>query len=365
MRVPFLDLKAAYDELASELEPALLRAARSGWYILGQEVTAFEQAFAQYLGVGHCVGVANGLEALQLSLTAMGIGAGDEVIVPSNTYIACWLAVSQCGATPVPVEPDEATFNLDPGRIEAAITPRTRAIMAVHLYGHPAEMAPIRELARQRGLKVLEDCAQAHGARYRGEHVGALGDAAAWSFYPGKNLGALGDAGAITTHDAELAARLRRLRNYGSQVKYVNEERGFNSRLDELQAAVLQVKLGHLDDWNARRKRIAARYQQALAGLPLVLPRAAEWAEPVWHLYVVRSEKRDALQAHLKARGVDTLIHYPIPPHRQRAYADSFQLQSFPISERLHEQVLSLPIGPQLSDEQTEMVVEAVRSFSF
>jgi dTDP-4-amino-4,6-dideoxygalactose transaminase len=361
LKIPFLDLGAVHREIGGEIDAALLRVARSGWFVLGHEVSQFEAEFARYVGTEHCVGVANGLDALHLVLRAMDIGPGDEVIVPSNTYIATWLAVSQCGATPVPVEPVEATSNLDPARIEEAITPRTKAILPVHLYGQPADMAPIREIAKRHGLKVLEDCAQAQGARDHGIRVGGLGDAGAWSFYPGKNLGALGDAGAVTTNDAKLADRLRQLRNYGSRVKYVNEEQGYNSRLDEIQAAVLRAKLGHLDAWNERREQIAKKYLTALAGTALVLPTTREDATSVWHLFVVRTGRREAIQARLREAGVETLIHYPIPPHQQRAYADAFAGRSFPISERIHREVLSLPIGPHLSPEQADRVTTALR----
>jgi dTDP-4-amino-4,6-dideoxygalactose transaminase len=261
------------------------------------------------------------------------------------------------------VEPDERTFNLDPARLEAAIGPRTKVILPVHLYGQAADMTAIREIATRRGVRILEDAAQAHGARVAGRRVGAIGDVTAWSFYPGKNLGAFGDGGAVTTDDDAVADRLRVLRNYGSRVKYVNEVRGFNSRLDEIQAAVLRAKLAVLDEWNARRARQAARYAEALRGLPLTLPFVPAWAEPVWHLYVVRAADRDALQRALKANGVDTLIHYPTPPHRQAAYADlGWREGTFPISEQLHREVLSLPIGPHLQDEQQERVIDAIVS---
>jgi dTDP-4-amino-4,6-dideoxygalactose transaminase len=283
MSVPFLDLKAGYTELQPEIDAAIKRVLESGWYILGEEVNIFEQEYAAYCEAKHCVGVANGLDALHLALLALGVGAGDEVIVPSNTYIATWLAVSQCGATPVPVEPDAATYNIDPARIEAVITPRTKVILPVHLYGQPADMDPILSIARKHGLKVLEDGAQAHGARYKGKKVGAHGDVVAWSFYPGKNLGAYGDGGAITTDDAEIAERIRVLRNYGSSVKYVNEVKGFNSRLDPLQAAALRVKLKKLDEWNKRRTVVAQRYQTELADAGLSLPFVPVWAEPAWH----------------------------------------------------------------------------------
>ncbi len=304
MKVPFLDLSSPYTELKEELDAAYLRVMGSGWYILGREVQAFEEEFAAYCGAEHCVGVGNGLEALHLILRAYGIGEGDEVIVPANTYIATWLAASYAGARPVPVEPDERTYNLDAGLVEAAITPRTRAIIAVHLYGQPADMDPINEVASRYGLKVIEDAAQAHGARYKGRPAGALGDAAGFSFYPGKNLGAVGDGGAVVTDDAVLADGVRVLRNYGSRVKYHNEVRGFNSRLDELQAALLRVKLTRLDEWNARRKALAARYAEALRGVPdLTLPSEPEWAEPVWHLFVARIHDATTCGSTLRARG--------------------------------------------------------------
>ncbi len=313
--VPFLELKWTYLELKDELDDAYRRVLSSGWYILGQEVDAFEREFADYCGAKHCIGVGNGLEALQLILKAYGVGPGDEVIAPANTYIATWLAISGTGASVVPIEPIESTYNLDPSRIEQAITPRTKAIMAVHLYGQTADMDPIHEIAGRHGLKVIEDAAQAHGARYRGRRAGSLGDAAGWSFYPTKNLGAYGDAGAVTTSDDELAERIRLLRNYGSAYKYYNEIKGINSRLDELQAAMLRVKLKHLDEWNARREEIAAIYLDALKEADLKLPVVADGASPVWHLFVVRCRRRNELQEYLKARGVNTLYerHTKIP----------------------------------------------------
>ena len=364
VEVPFLDLRAGYDELRPALDAAYRRVMASGWYILGGEVEAFEQAYAAYCGARHCVGVANGLDALHLALVALGVGAGDEVIVPSNTYVATWLAVTYTGASPVPVEPDPRTYNLDPARVEAAVTPRTKAVMPVHLYGQPADMGPIMEVARRHGLKVVEDGAQAQGARYGARRAGALGDVAGFSFYPGKNLGAYGDAGAITTDDGALADRLRVLRNYGSQRKYHNEVVGYNSRLDPLQAAFLGAKLPHLDAWNARRARVADRYLEGLAGLPgLGLPHVLAGTEPVWHVFVVRTADRDRLQARLAEAGVGTLIHYPIPPHRQPAYADlGYGPGAFPVAEAIHREVLSLPIGPHQTDEQTEAVIEAVRA---
>jgi len=364
MNVQFLDLRAPYHELQTELDAAYYRVMESGWYILGQEVEAFEQEFASYCGVKDCIGVGNGLEALRLILCALEIGPGDEVIVPANTYIATWLAVSYVGATPVAVEPVEATYNIDPMRIEAAITPRTKAIMAVHLYGQTAEMEPINEVARRYGLAVIEDAAQAHGARYRGQRAGALSDAAGWSFYPGKNLGALGDAGAVTTNDPLLAGRIRVLRNYGSKVKYHNEVKGFNSRLDPLQAAFLRVKLAHLNAWNERRARCAQVYLEVLHDIPLVLPIIPPNMDPVWHLFVVRTSQRDKLQAWLSAQGIGTLIHYPVPPHLQKAYSElGLSEGAFPITEAIHREVLSLPIGPHLSSQQQDEVIKGVRCF--
>lgn len=365
MNVPFLNLRSPHEEVRSELQQAFERVLDSGWYILGKEVKEFEREFAAYCEAEHCVGVGNGLEALHLILRAYGIGAGDEVIVPSNTYIATWLAVTYAGATPVPVEPDERTYNLDPTKIEAAITPRTRAIIAVHLYGQPADMDAIHAVAKKHGLKVIEDAAQAHGARYKGRRVGSLGDAAGFSFYPGKNLGALGDGGAVTTNDAQLADKVRVLANYGSRIKYHNEGKGFNSRLDELQAAFLRVKLKKLDEWNARRKALAAAYLEALQGSRLVLPFVPDWADPVWHLFVVRTPNRDALQKHLTEYGIGTMIHYPIPPHLQPAYAElGYHEGAFPISERIHREVLSLPMGPHLTQQQQNQVLRALREWT-
>jgi dTDP-4-amino-4,6-dideoxygalactose transaminase len=363
MSVPFLDLKAINLAQADELEAAFHRVLHSGWFILGGETAAFEASFAAYCGSEQAIGVANGLDAIFLILKAYGIGPGDEVIVPSNTFIATWLAVSHCGATPVPVEPIEATYNIDPARIEAAITARTKAIMPVHLYGQPADMAPIMALANKHGLKVIEDAAQAHGARCRGVPAGRLGDAAAFSFYPGKNLGALGDGGAVTTGDAELAQRIRTYRNYGSKVKYYNEVAGYNSRLDELQAALLGVKLKVLDEGNARRRAIAAVYQRELAGIAgLTLPTVPEWAEPVWHLYVVRHAQRDALAAALAEQGIGTVVHYPVPPHLQPAYAHmGFKEGDFPLAEAIHREVLSLPMGTTMTLEQAHEVCAAIR----
>ncbi|WP_086760895.1 DegT/DnrJ/EryC1/StrS family aminotransferase [Nostoc sp. 106C] len=362
MKVAFLNLKANYLELQQELDAAYRRVMESGWYVLGQEVEAFETEFAAYCGTRYCIGVGNGLEALHLILRAMDIGPGDEVIVPANTYIATWLAVSYAGATPVPVEPDEKTYNIKPEQIEVAITPKTKAILAVHLYGQPANMDPINEIAKRYQLKVIEDAAQAHGARYKGQRVGGLGEAAGFSFYPGKNLGALGDGGAVTTNDCNLANQIRLLRNYGSRVKYFNEIKGYNSRLDELQAAFLRVKLAKLDEWNARRVQVANQYLQQLSGVTdLTLPFIPTWADPVWHLFVVRCPKRSDLEKHLKDSAIDTLIHYPVPPHLSDAYIEKQHLSSFPITEQIAQDVLSLPIGPHMANEEVMRVIEVLQ----
>jgi dTDP-4-amino-4,6-dideoxygalactose transaminase len=365
VKIAFLDLKAAYVELNEELDAACRRVMESGWYILGQEVRAFEQQFAAYCGAEHCVGVGNGLEALHLILRAHGIGSEDEVIVPANTYIATWLAVSHAGAKPVPVEPDKRTYNISPEFIEAAITPRTRAIIAVHLYGQPADMDPLNEIAHKHDLRVIEDAAQAHGARYKGRRAGSLGDAAGFSFYPGKNLGAVGDGGAVVTDDAELADKIRVLRNYGSRVKYHNEVKGLNSRLDELQAALLRVKLVKLDEWNARRRALAAHFLEAFGDVAgLTSPFVPEWAEPAWHLFVVRHPQRYALQQHLSGAGIGTLIHYPVPPHLSNAYADGGWVSGdFPITEVMSKEVLSLPIGPHLSGRDVSVIKSALCSW--
>lgn len=361
--VPFLDLRTPHEELRVELREAFDRTLSSGWYILGNEVKQFEQEFAEYCEADHCVGVGNGLEALHLILRAYGIGEGDEVIVPSNTYIATWLAASYAGATPIPVEPDELTYNIDPALIEAAISPRTKAIIAVHLYGQPADMDAINAIAKKHNLKVIEDAAQAHGARYKGKRVGTLGDAAGFSFYPGKNLGAIGDGGAVTTNDAELAEKIRVLGNYGSRVKYQNEVKGFNSRLDELQAAFLCEKLKKLDEWNGRRKVVAAEYLNTLSCSNVVLPHVPEWADPVWHLFVVRNSQRDQLQKKLGEAGISTMIHYPVPPHLQGAYAElGYCTGAFPIAEQIHQEVLSLPMGPHLDETGVSAVIAALKA---
>jgi dTDP-4-amino-4,6-dideoxygalactose transaminase len=361
MNIPFLDLRATYLELKDEIDDAISRVLESGRYILGEEVERFEQNFADYCEAGYAVGVASGLDALQLALRALGVKEKDEVIVPSNTYIATWLAVSHCGATPVPVEPDEATCNIDPALIEEAITPLTKVILPVHLYGQPVDLDPILEIANRHGIKVVEDGAQAHGARYKGKRIGTHGNAVAWSFYPGKNLGAFGDGGAITTNDEKLAEKIRILRNYGSKEKYLNEIIGFNSRLDPIQAAILNIKLKRLDEWNKRRKRIAYLYLANLTGLNIKLPVVPEWAEPAWHLFVVRHNNRDSLQSKLTENEIGTLIHYPLPPHRQQAYSSSpWSKRNLPVAEKMAAEVLSLPISPHLTVTDANKVASTV-----
>ena len=362
--IPFLDLRASYIELKPEIDAAIARTLDSGRYVLGDEVAAFENEYAAYCEVKYCVGLANGLDALHLALLALDVGPGDEVIVPANTYIATWLAVSQCGATPVPVEPNPLTYNIATECIEAAITPKTKVIIPVHLYGQPADLDPIIKLARTHNLKVLEDGAQAHGARYKGKRLGAHGDIVAWSFYPGKNLGAYGDGGAITTDDVQLSEKIRVLRNYGSKLKYINEVAGYNSRLDELQAAILRVKLRHLDRFNDARRLVARAYLDGLRDIALTLPEVPPWADPVWHLFVIRSADRDELQKKLSNVGIGTLIHYPIPPHLQKAYEEmGLRKGALVLSERIHDEVLSLPMSPTMSTRETAEVVSRVREF--
>jgi dTDP-3-amino-3,4,6-trideoxy-alpha-D-glucose transaminase len=363
--VPFLDIGAATRELEAPVLESIERVVRSGWYIRGEETAAFEREFAAFTGAKHAVGVGNGLDAIALALHALGIGPGDEVIVPSNTYIATWIAVAQAGARPVAVEPIAGQWNLDPARVEDAISPRTRALVPVHLFGQPADLDELLAVATQHELVVVEDAAQAHGARYHGRRIGAHGHAVAWSFYPGKNLGALGDGGAVTTDDPDVAARVRSLGNYGSSRKYVNELLGANSRLDEIQSAVLRVKLHHLDSWNARRRTTAERYAEELADIPrLCLPDVAAGREHVWHVYVVDHPSRDELQKHLAADGIQTLVHYPIPPHLSGAFAPLGLAEgTFPIAERAAQTHLSLPIGPQLSEDEVTRVIDACRSF--
>ncbi|MCD0278173.1 aminotransferase class V-fold PLP-dependent enzyme [Xanthomonas melonis] len=366
MTVPFLDLRSVNARYADELKAAAARVIDAGWYVLGQELVAFEMEFARYCGAAHAVGVGNGLDALSLILRGyreLGVlREGDEIIVPANTFIATYLAISQNQLVLVPVEPDPATFNMDPNSVERAIGPRTRAIMAVHLYGQLADMASLRTLAHRYGLLLIEDAAQAHGAAAHGVRAGAFGDAAAFSFFPTKNLGALGDGGAVLTSDVRLAERIRALRNYGSEVKYHHQCQGVNSRLDELQAAMLRVKLRHLDEEVALRRAVAQRYLREIDHPMIALPSVVSDEQHVWHLFVVRSPRRDALQAHLLQHGVQTQIHYPVPAHRQPAYATLGDAH-LPISERLHEEVLSLPMGPTLDAASVGRVIAACQAF--
>ncbi len=366
LTVPFLAFQPQHVPARQEIMSAIGRVYDSYWYVLGDEVKNFEQAYSAFNHVTQTIGVANGLDALVLALRVLEIGPGDEVIVPSNTYIATWLAVTQVGATPVPVEPDPATSNIDPARIAAALTPRTRAIMPVHLYGQACRMSEIMDLARQHNLYVVEDNAQSQGAAFAGQLTGSFGHLNGTSFYPGKNLGALGDAGAVTTDDATMAQKVRVLRNYGSQQKYYNEVVGYNSRLDELQAAVLEVKLRHLPEWTRQRQQVAAWYGQHLAGVAgLRLPEVADSATHVYHLYVVYTAQRDALQQHLMSLGIGTMIHYPVPPHRQQAYAHlGLAAGAFPIAEELAATCLSLPMWPGMTEEQVAIVAKGIRSFA-
>jgi len=362
VRVPFLELAPAVREIRPELDAAYARVMERGQFLLGEELAGFEREFAAFCGARDCVGVASGLDALSLSLRALDIGPGDEVIVPSNSFIATWLAVSAVGADPVPAEPDPATHNVDPARVEASLSHRTRALIAVHLYGQCADMDALTELAARHGFALVEDAAQSTGALWRGRPSGSLGRAAAFSFYPTKNLGALADAGAVVTSDAGLAERVRRLRNYGSSEKNRFEEKGCNSRLDELQAAWLRAKLPHLTAWNARRAGLAERYRARLGGRDdLVLPEPAPGCEPVWHLFVVRVAERDALREELAKRGIGTAVHYPVPPHLSRAYADERpRWPALPIAEELARSVLSLPLHPQLEERHVDAVCDAL-----
>lgn len=364
MTIPFVSFRPLEHELDADLRAAFARVYENSWYISGQEDAAFEAAFAAYCGTRYCVGCGNGLDALVLILKAMGIGPGDEVIVPSNTFIATVLAVSYAGAQPVLVEPVLATYNIDPARIEAAITPRTKAVIAVHLYGQCADMDPILAVVRKHGLKVIEDAAQAHGARYKGRLAGSLGDAAGFSFYPGKNLGALGDAGCVTTNDPELAARVRALGDYGSDRKYHHIYKGQNSRLDELQAAFLAAKLPHLDRMNAARRDIAARYLAGITNPAVTLPTVVPDCVPVWHVFAVRCRQRDALAGHLAAAGIGTNKHYPTPIHLQGAYAEwGLGPGSLPLAEEISATELSLPMYYGMTDAQVQAVIDAVNAF--
>jgi dTDP-4-amino-4,6-dideoxygalactose transaminase len=364
MNIPFVDLRAQYRSIQEEADAAVLGVMGRGDFVLGQAVSEFEKEFAAYCDAKYAVGVDSGYAALELLLMANGIGPGDEVITAANTFIATTLAISNCGAKPVLVDIDAETYNIDPAKIEAAITPATKAIMPVHLYGQPADMDPINEIARRHGLLVFEDAAQGHGGRYKGRRVGSLGDGAGFSFYPGKNLGAYGDAGAVVTNDAEVAEKVRMLRNIGMKVKYHHEIKGFNHRLDTMQAAVLRVKLPHLDEWNASRRRAAATYDRVLAGFPLVTPAVPSTLEPVFHLYVIRTENRDALMDHLQEAGIASGLHYPVPIHLQEAYSElGYQEGDFPITEAYAKTIVSLPMYPELTDEMIAAVGESMAVF--
>lgn len=367
--INFLDLKKINSTYNDELLEAFNRVMRTGWYILGSEVKKFEEEFASYCGTKYCIGVGNGLDALHLILRAYNIGKGDEVIVPSNTYIATWLAVSYAGAIPVPVEPDIFTYNLNPALIEEKITKKTKAIIPVHLYGQVCDMDPINGIAKNYNLKVIEDSAQAHGGLYKGKKTGSLGDASGFSFYPGKNLGALGDGGAITTNDEQLAEKVRMLRNYGSKQKYIHSIKGFNSRLDEMQAAFLRVKLQHLDKENQKRREVAQYYSENIINTEVILPRDVDSTinkkdifknhTSVWHQFVIRHPERDRLQKYLDYNGIQTIIHYPVAPHKQKAYKNMNTLE-LPISEQIHREILSLPIGSHLNKDDLSYVVEII-----
>lgn len=364
MNVPFLDLQKSYQELKNDIDSAVFRVLRSGEYILGDEVKAFEEEWSAYSDSLYCVTVGNGFDALVLAFRALDIGRGDEVLVPANTFIASWLAVSAVEATPISVEPDKYTYNIDPLQIEKCITTNTKAILAVHLYGQPVDLDSISQLARSYGLLLIEDAAQAHGAKYKGKRIGSYGNVVCWSFYPGKNLGAIGDGGAITTNNRAIADHIRLLRNYGSKEKYKNVVKGSNSRLDPIQAAVLRAKLNYLDKWNQRRSEIAMLYKQGLFNSNINLPYVPEWAEPVWHQYVIRSSDRDALQMKLAASSIETLIHYPIPPYLQQAYfRDDDMCSSFMCLESYKQcnSILSLPIGLHLRQDQVEYVITEIK----
>lgn len=365
IKIPFLQFDGMHKPLKAEMQDAFSKFYDRSWYILGEEVKAFEQEYAQYNDVQRCVGVSNGLDALHIALMALGIGKGDEVIVPSNTYIATVLAISYVGATPVFVEPDITTYNIDPAKIEAAITTRTKAIMPVHLYGQCCEMQQIMDIAENNSLFVVEDNAQSQGSAYNNKKAGAWGHINGTSFYPGKNLGALGDAGAVTTNDEQLALKSATLRNYGSQKKYYNEVIGHNMRLDELQASFLRIKLQHLDEWTSQRVKIAQWYDSALQGInDIILPETASGATHVYHLYVIRTEKRDKLQQHLTNAGIGTLIHYPIPPHMQEAYRHlGYKKGDFPIAETIADTCLSLPLWPGMTEEMVNEVANSIKTF--
>ena len=359
-KVPFLDVGYTYRELRGEIDAAVARVLQSGRYIQGDEVENFESNFASFVEAKHCVGVANGLDAIYLALRAMEIGAGDEVIVPAHTFIATWLAVTNCGATPVPVEPELNGYNIDPTLIEASITKKTKAIIKVHLYGQPCDIDEIHSIANRHGLRVIEDAAQAHGATYKGQRIGGHSDVVTWSFYPGKNLGAFGDGGAITTNDQDLAEKIQVLGNYGSKQKYEHSELGVNSRLDPIQAAILNVKLNYLDNWNKIRQEIAKSYIGTFGNSAVLCPQENDWSTSAWHLFVIEISDRDVFQGRLSSVDIESMIHYPKAPHQQTAYSSAFAGQKFERAEKLSSSVLSLPIGPGMSNEDVSFVCEAV-----
>lgn len=365
MKVPFLNLERLHKPLNDEFSRALDQVLSSNWFVLGEQCGAFESQFSKFLKVANCIGVSNGLDALTISLKALDIGTGDEVIVPSNTYIATCLAVSNVGATPVFVEPNHATFNIDPKLIEQSITNRTKAIIPVHLFGQAVEMTEIEQLADKYAISIIEDCAQSHGATWLGKQTGSIGDCNAFSFYPGKNLGALGDGGAVTTNSIEIADKIKILRNYGSEVKYYNSIKGFNMRLDELQASFLSVKLKSLNVWTENRRVLANRYNAELNNVgDIVLPSIATGASHVYHLYVIKTKFRDALSQFLNMQGILTMIHYPIPPHLQKAYSElGFAKGDFPIAEEIANTALSLPLWPHMNTEEQSYVIDTIKTF--
>ena len=363
MKVPFLDLKSLYKDQKEEFDTQTLNFFQSGYYIGGKEVESFETSFAKYTSSKFCVGVANGFDALRLALKAIDIKNGDEIIVPSHTFIATWLAVTECGGIPIPVEVNEQTYNLDASIIANSITNKTKAIIPVHLYGQPADIDQICDIARKNNLYVIEDAAQAHGARYKNKSIGSHGDIVAWSFYPGKNLGAFGDAGAITTNNENLAEKVKIIGNYGSSEKYVNDILGCNSRLDPIQATALKIKLNTLDKYNKRRKKVAEIYIKNICSNKVILPTVPDWSDPVWHLFCIRVANRDEVQSKLRGLGIETLIHYPIPPHLQNAYRHlNFHRGSYPISEKISDEILSLPISPLIADNEVEYVIDSINN---
>jgi dTDP-4-amino-4,6-dideoxygalactose transaminase len=362
--IPFLNLQDAYLELRPEIDDAINKVLLKSIFILGPELEAFENEFSNYIGMDHCVGVGSGLDALTLSLLAMNIKKDDEVIVPAHTFIATWLAVSSTGAKPVPVEICPETYNIDPDKIESAITKRTKAVITVHLYGLPSDLDPIVKITRKYNLKLIEDAAQAHGAIYKGNKIGSFGDCSCFSFYPGKNLGAFGDGGAVLTNDKDLAEKIQKIRNYGSKKKYHHELKGVNSRLDEIQAAILRVKLRYLDNWNKRRTCIAQIYLDNIKNKEVLLPFVPSSVNPAWHLFVIRTKKRDPLMNFLKKNGIFSQVHYPIPIWKTAAYSNEFGSLSFPITEKALNEVLSLPLGPHLKEQEARIVTQTIQAFT-